>query len=426
MLKKGVRTWNNWREKNPDIIPQLSGIHLFAGEEKFYNLDGYNLERANLASLKGDFIQLKNANLIEANLEKVQLEGGSFVGSNFSGANLNKINIKDARFNRAVFKETNLSEANIYYSDFQDAIFVKANMKKIAFNKVDLTGAKFKQANIESSQFINVKLREANLNEASLKKAKLSQCSIYGSSFIHANLEDVSTENIFVSPGGFEGVSVNDLAQAQYAYLQRYHPLLTQKFVNYYNFETEIVKYSQILVNKYGYYKYRKEFSLFVTPRGLNLAPLVKIFKNNSCLYTEITSDYNKDNLKELTRTEKKKILEIKNNLVESSFSIEDYNILKQTFKYIQVEQEEKFSKVVSIAQKILVLTKKNKFYNHNTVVEKLDNDIIICEIPNSLEENKIEIARGKIINDRLKMVRSAIYNNHLVNLQNILLNIIM
>lgn len=112
MLEKGVRTWNNWREKNPDVIPQLSGIYLVAG--KLDNLDGYNLQRANLAGLRGNFIQMKQANLAEANLEKAQLEGGSFCGSNFSGANLSKVKIKDARFDRAVFKEANLSVTNIY------------------------------------------------------------------------------------------------------------------------------------------------------------------------------------------------------------------------------------------------------------------------------------------------------------------------
>ena len=427
MLKKGARTWNKWREKNPDIIPQLSGIHLFAGKGEFYNLDEYNLERANLAGLKGNFIQLKQANLVEANLEKAQFEGGSFVGSNFSGANLNKIYIKNTRFDRAIFKETNLSEANICYSDFKDVIFEKAYMEKTIFTRVDLTGAKFKQANLESSQFANIKLREANLNKASLKKAKLSQCSIYGSSFIQTNLEDVKTDNIFVSPDGFEGIPINDLAQAQYTYLQRYHPLLTQKFVSYYNLETEIVKYSQILVNKYGDYRYKEEFSLFATHRGLNIIPpFVNIFQGNNCLYTEIVPDYNEKKTQGLGRLERRKILEIRNNLVESSFSIEDFNVLKLTFEYIQKEQKEKFCQAISIAQKILASTKKNKFCNQNSTIEKLNNEIIVCEIPNGFEEDKIEIARGKILDNKLEMVRSAVYDNHLINIQNILLNLVM
>ena len=29
MLKKGVDAWNAWREKNPDIHPDLSGANLW-------------------------------------------------------------------------------------------------------------------------------------------------------------------------------------------------------------------------------------------------------------------------------------------------------------------------------------------------------------------------------------------------------------
>jgi len=41
---------------------------------------------------------------------------------------------------------------------------------------------------------------------------------------------------------GFEGIPISDLAGAQYTYLQRYDTLFTQKFVNYYNLETEIAR----------------------------------------------------------------------------------------------------------------------------------------------------------------------------------------
>ncbi|MGB5634338.1 MAG: pentapeptide repeat-containing protein [Waterburya sp.] len=309
----------------------------------------------------------------------------------------------------------------------KEVTFEKAYMKKIVFTKVDLTGAKFKQSNLEFSQFTNIKLREANLNHASLKKAKFSQCSIYGSTFIQTNLEDVRTENTFISPEGFEGISVKDLALAQYTYLQRYNPLLTQKFVSYYNLETEIVKYSQLLVNKYGDYRYKEEFSLFATHQGLKIIPpFVNIFKGNNCLYTEIIPGYNGKKSQELRRPQPRKILEIRNNLVESSFSVEDFNILKRTFEYTEEEQKDRFNQAISIAQKILASTKRNKFANQNYSIEKLNNEIIICEIPSGFEEDKTEIARGKIIDNQVEMVRAAVYDNHLVNLQDILLNLVM
>jgi uncharacterized protein YjbI with pentapeptide repeats len=291
ILKKGVRTWNNWREKNPDVIPQLSGIHLVAG--KFDNLDGYNLQGANLSGLRWDFIQMKQANLVEANLEKAQLEGGSFTGSNFSGANLKKIKIKDTHFDRAIFKGTNLNEASILYSDFKEVAFEKADMEQIVICQVNLSGANLKQANLKSAQLTNVQLREANLNQALLNKAILCECSIYGSTFIKTNLDDVKIENVFISPQGFEGIPVNDLALAQYTYLQRYNPLLTRKFIESYNLETEIVEYSQLLVNKYGDYRYKEKFSVFATHEELKIRPpFVTIYKKDEYLFTDIASDY--------------------------------------------------------------------------------------------------------------------------------------
>lgn|GEM_PF-3474646 len=425
MLKKGVRAWNNWREKNPDVIPQLSGISLSTG--KLCNLDGYNLQGANLAGLKGNHIQIKQANLVEANLEKAQFKGGSFFGSNFSRANLNNVEINDTRFDRAIFKETNLSKAKIIYSDFKEVTFEKACMEQVFFSRVNLSGANLKQANLESAQLTNIQLREANLNQASLKKAKLSQCSIYGSTFIQTNLDEVETENIFVSAQGFEGIPVNNIALAQCTYLQRYNPVLIQNFIEAYNIESEIVKYSKLLVNKYGDYRYKEEFSLFATHRGIDVVPpFVNIFKGDNCLYTEIVPDYNGENSEGLGRPKRRKILEIRNDLVESSFSVEDFNVLKRTFEYIQKEQKDKFDQVISISKKILASTNKDEFFNQNYTIEKLNNEIIICEIPNGFEEDKTEIARGKIIDNQVEMIRSAVYDNHLVNLQNILLNLLM
>ena len=57
ILKKGVVVWNDWREKNPDVVPWLRGA----------NLNWEDLSGANL----------KNANLEKASLEKATLEDAS-------------------------------------------------------------------------------------------------------------------------------------------------------------------------------------------------------------------------------------------------------------------------------------------------------------------------------------------------------------
>lgn len=423
MLTKGVRAWNNWRKKNPDVIPQLSGIHLRKGE--FDNLDGYNLDHANLAGFRGVFISMQYASLIEANMEKAEFRGGSFIGSNFSRANLKKIDILCTRFNRAVFKGTNLCKASILDSNFKEVSFEKACMKQIVFEKADLSGAILKQADLESAKFTKVQLREANLNKASLKKAFLDTCSIYGSTFLGTNLEDIITEKVFISPQGFEGITVQDLALTQFACLKLYYPLLTQKFVNSYNVENDFVKYAQVLVNRYGKYKYKRKsgsFDFFKTSKVNPIDINVDIKRNDRSLYEVNIYKYNNQ------KTER--VLVIRNNVVENHFSSKDLIILKRIFQYTKKEQEDKFEQAMLIAQEILNTTQENKFTDRRYIVKKSNNEeIIICRITQVLFDNEDieeEIARGKIVNNSLEMVRSSLSNEQLVNLQKILLNLVM
>ncbi|HEY9769976.1 MAG TPA: pentapeptide repeat-containing protein [Coleofasciculaceae cyanobacterium] len=423
MLKKGVRAWNNWRKKNPDVIPQLSGICLRKGE--FDNLDGYNLDHANLAGFRAVFISMQHASLIEANMEKAELQGGCFTSSNFSRANLKKINILCTCFNRAVFKETNLYKAHILDSNFKEVSFEKACMEKIVFDKVDLSGANLKQVYLESAKFTKVQLRETNFNKASLKKAFFDTCSVYGSTFLETNLEDVITKKVFISPQGFEGITVQDIALAQFTCLKLYAPLLTQNFVNSYNIENDFVKYAQLLANRYGKYKYKRKcgsFTFFKTSRVNPIDIFVEIEKNGCDLYKVKIYKYNNQ------KTER--VLVVSNNAVENHFFSTDIIILKRIFQYTKKEQKDRFEQAMSIAQKILDTTKQNKFSDGKYIVKKNNNEeIIICRITRDLyekEKTEEEIARGKIVNNVLEIVRSSLSNEQLANLQKILLNLIM
>ena len=422
MLKKGVRAWNSWRNNNPDVIPQLSGIHLRKG--KFDNLDGYNLDHANLAGFRGVFISMQYASLIEANMEKAELEGGSFIGSNFSRANLKKINILHSRFSRAIFLEANLDQACILDSDFKEVSFEKACMEQIIFERVDLSGANLKQVDLESAKLTKVQLREANLNQASFKKAFLDTCSVYGSTFLETNLEEIITEKVFISPQGFEGITVQDLALAQFTCLKLYHPVLTQKFVDSYNIENEFVKYAQLLVNRYGVYKYKKKSGSFEFLKTSRINPIdifVKIERINSDVYEINIYKYNNQ------KTER--LLIIRNNICASYFSLSDIIMLKRIFQYTKKEQKDRFEQAMSIAKKIINTTNKNKFIDRRYIVKNNNDEIVIShKTPVLFEKEEVEeeIARGKIVNNRLEMVRSSLSNDQLVNLQKILLNLVM
>ena len=83
LLKQGVKVWNRWRKKHPDIIPELAGLDL-----RHWTLDGINLSRADLrkARIRSSFI--KNANFERANLREAYLDTVCFDNSHFNDADL--------------------------------------------------------------------------------------------------------------------------------------------------------------------------------------------------------------------------------------------------------------------------------------------------------------------------------------------------
>ncbi len=75
ILKQGVETWNQWREKHADIQPDLS--------------------RANLVRIK-----LRGANLINVSLSRANL-----IGADLTGVDLFRAILSGADLSRAVRRE---------------------------------------------------------------------------------------------------------------------------------------------------------------------------------------------------------------------------------------------------------------------------------------------------------------------------------
>jgi uncharacterized protein YjbI with pentapeptide repeats len=98
ILEGGVAKWNEWREMNPAVWPDLRGADLTRGK-----LDGIDLE---------------NANLLQANL----------AGATLSDAKLRNANLKEADLRRAVLTRADFQEANLYRAKLQEADMVRANL----------------------------------------------------------------------------------------------------------------------------------------------------------------------------------------------------------------------------------------------------------------------------------------------------------
>jgi hypothetical protein len=78
-LKKGLNEWNKWRDKNPEIVPDLSA-------QNFYNADfhGANFSGANLRGAILNAVNFSGANLRNANLERAQLRATVFSNTDLS------------------------------------------------------------------------------------------------------------------------------------------------------------------------------------------------------------------------------------------------------------------------------------------------------------------------------------------------------
>jgi len=123
-LQKGTKSWNEWRDKNPDIIPDLREINLSG-----MNLTGVNFSKANLrgANLSGgnlNHTNMKGANLVNADLVNSVIQGCDFRNVDLTNADLESSLISISRFYKASLVNANLSQSVIKWIDFQEANFL--------------------------------------------------------------------------------------------------------------------------------------------------------------------------------------------------------------------------------------------------------------------------------------------------------------
>jgi len=152
IVARGTEAWNAWRQDNPGIHPDLSGVDLSEEDASGYNFSETNLRDADLYQ----------TDLGGANLKLADLRGTDLSAARMVGADLYKCN-----FAGAFLTEAELSEAYAGSADFRGA---------------DLRGAAFVGANLTEADF-----RDANLMNARFCKADLTRCDLAGSDLRHTD-----------------------------------------------------------------------------------------------------------------------------------------------------------------------------------------------------------------------------------------------
>ena len=258
ILKEGVRKWNEWRDENPTIPPDLTKADLSALNLRGVNFIGADLYKALFVKSDLAGADFGGANLLEANLQEAILTKTELTEAIFRDANLCKTQINNAIAYKADFSHTNLGEANLSYSEFNEAKFDNADMQRADLRKGDFSYAYFNKANLYSAKISmativgadlsevdlsEADLREANLCNATLTKAKLEKAIItgvilYGTSRDEWKINNVKCDFVFwddkgqtrdpktgeFEPGEFEKL-YEELPKFEYVFVNGFTPI---------------------------------------------------------------------------------------------------------------------------------------------------------------------------------------------------------
>jgi len=127
ILRRGAKIWNQWRGKNEDVRPDLSGA---------------NLRNTDLTAA-----DLRFADLIAADLSKDRL-----IAADLSGANLTNANLYNADLTNA-----NLSVADLTDADLRLAVLHLADLRSANLRNTKLTNAKLFATSRDSWRIEGVK-----------------------------------------------------------------------------------------------------------------------------------------------------------------------------------------------------------------------------------------------------------------------------
>src|SRR6516225_667306 len=108
LLRQGVSVWNSWRDSNPNIIPDLSGIHIPFNVEITGTLEGANFRQANFIGITGlgpdrdwsgripsmDDADFTGANLAGAYFWRADFNGASFRNAILDGAEFEQVSLE--------------------------------------------------------------------------------------------------------------------------------------------------------------------------------------------------------------------------------------------------------------------------------------------------------------------------------------------
>jgi hypothetical protein len=131
VLEQGIKVWNTWRSRHPEIHPDLrkanlSETQLIGADFRRTNLSGANLHGAILSSVRLDDSDLSDADLGDACLSYTDLGR-----TDLSGADLRHANLCHTNLSGANFRETDLTDANVSHAILRETLFIDVDLSTV-------------------------------------------------------------------------------------------------------------------------------------------------------------------------------------------------------------------------------------------------------------------------------------------------------
>ncbi len=136
ILNQGVDAWNEWREENPEIQPDLVGAKLSGLDLRGIKFSSQYLVISHMGPTNepvrasGYF---NAANLTIADLRLVDLRGAQLRGTNLSGADLSRADLSYAWLDEVNLRRANLTEARLIRTNLEGAQLLNTNIENAEF-----------------------------------------------------------------------------------------------------------------------------------------------------------------------------------------------------------------------------------------------------------------------------------------------------
>lgn len=188
LLKQGISGWNQWRQDNPDIEPDLQEADLKGADLSDANLSFANLVGAQLHQAILCRANIREAQLFNADLREADLNGADLTWADLTGANLSRAKFHQGKLQEAHLREADLRWIELHQSDLAGADLAEADLRGADLREAHLDGAHLHDAHLDGIKLNGAKIRHAKLNRVSLTRADLLEADLSGSDLSEANL----------------------------------------------------------------------------------------------------------------------------------------------------------------------------------------------------------------------------------------------